>query len=194
MKKLVPLLTLSALLLTACNETDIPVPQPEEPPQSVAAAPTLTPEELGREEHTTLTYYLEGEETEVPATLAVGDGWSLYMPDEGWIRSEDGVGQLPGVLWTSELNADVRFRVVDLGTRTLADAQSWVTEQYPDYTFVEDKRGGLGGTNDRQQCANATLLEHGGKMFALLDTYPLEASEGFGVTLCVIGDSFQFHD
>lgn len=42
------------------------------------------PETPARSEQVDLTFFVEGEEEALPATLYVGDGYFLYIPDEDW--------------------------------------------------------------------------------------------------------------
>lgn len=187
-------LVLPALLLTACNQTAAPPQrQPETPPAQAepASAPAVTPESLGREACTTLTYNLEGEETAVPASIYIGDGWSLYVPDEGWVQSDDTVDEISVTSWTSDINDTVSLHILNLGGMNLEECQSWISNQFPDCTFIEEKQGCLGGMNDEQQCADARLISSDNGMYAILSRYPLEAAEGFAVTLSAIADSFQ---
>ena len=78
----------AALLLTGCGqkpETPVPPSDPSPTQQEPNEPPASTePETPARAEHVDLTFFVEGEEEALPATLYVGDGYSLYIPDEDW--------------------------------------------------------------------------------------------------------------
>ena len=81
MKKLWIVL-LSLFLLTGCGqkpETPIPPSDPS-PTQQEPNEPPVSPEPEtpARSEQVDLTFFVEGEEEALPATLYVGDGYSLY--------------------------------------------------------------------------------------------------------------------
>ena len=84
MKKLWIVL-LSLFLLTGCGqkpETPVPPSDPSPTQQEPNEPPANTePETPARAEQVDLTFFVEGEEEALPATLYVGDGYSLYIPD-----------------------------------------------------------------------------------------------------------------
>lgn len=91
MKKLWIVL-LSLFLLTGCGqkpETPVPPSDPS-PTQQEPNEPPVSPEPEtpARAEQVDLTFFVEGEEEALPATLYVGDGYSLYIPDEDWDSPE----------------------------------------------------------------------------------------------------------
>ena len=152
----------------------------------------LTAAELGREETTELAFTVEGETELIPVTLYIGQGYSIYIPSEGWRlekRVDDGI---PEESWESVLNDDVELTVLHLGERTLEQAQDWVRAEEDDYQLVEDKQGGLGGT-DTEELGMLEVRFHpsGNGMYAVLYKCPMEAIEGFGTRLSVMADTFQ---
>lgn len=194
-------LILSALLifaLSGCGQkAQTPPPAPETP---VAETQTETPNgdrnptaaELGREEKTNLAFTVEGETELVPVTLYIGQGYSIYIPDEGW-RLEKWVDDgIPEDVWESVINDDVELTVLHLGEKTLAEAQDWVKAEEDDYQLVEDKQGGLGGTDEKdREMLEVRFHTSGSTMYAVLYKYPMEAAEGFGTRLGVMADTFQ---
>lgn len=192
---------LSALLifaLSGCGQkAQTPPPAPETP---VAETQTETPNgdrnptaaELGREEKTNLAFTVEGETELVPVTLYIGQGYSIYIPDEGW-RLEKWVDDgIPEDVWESVINDDVELTVLHLGEKTLAEAQDWVKAEEDDYQLVEDKQGGLGGTDEKdREMLEVRFHTSGSTMYAVLYKYPVEAAEGFGTRLGVMADTFQ---
>ena len=189
------------LALTGCGQKPATPPPAAETPAAEAPAetPTLsagdrnpTAAELGREEKTELAFTVEGETELVPATLYIGQGYSIYIPDEGW-RLEKWVDDgIPEDTWESIVNDDVELTVLHLGEKTLEEAQTWVKAEEDDYQLVEDKQGGLGGTDagDREML-EVRFHPSGSSMYAVLYKYPMEAAEGFGIRLGQIANTFQ---
>ena len=94
--------------------------------------------------------------------------------------------------WTSTINPDISLTVRHLGYRNLVEAQEWEREQNTGFQVIEDKQGGIGGTDS----AGKSMLEvffYSGQstMYAVELRYPVEATEGFGTRLHVIQDTFQ---
>ena len=199
MRRLSLILTgLLLLALSGCGQkAQTPPPAPETP---VAETQTETPDgdrnptaaELGREEKTNLAFTVEGETELVPVTLYIGQGYSIYIPDEGW-RLEKWVDDgIPEDVWESVINADVELTVLHLGEKTLAEARGWVKAEEDDYQLVEDKQGGLGGTDEKdREMLEVRFHTSGSTMYAVLYKYPVEAAEGFGTRLGVMADTFQ---
>ena len=208
MKKLILILTL-LLALTGCGQKTSPV-VPDVPPTApeTAAPETAAPEttapavpaedrnptaaELGREEKKDLVFMVEGTEEAVPATLYIGQGYSIYIPDEGWRLEKDVDDGIPEDTWESTVNHDVELRVLHLGEKTLEQAQEWVTAEEDDYRLIEDKQGGLGGTDEEdREVMEVRFYPSGSQMYAVLYEYPMEAAEGFGARLSQITETFE---
>ena len=107
---------LSLFLLTGCGqkpETPVPPSDPS-PTQQEPNEPPVSPEPEtpARAEQVDLTFFVEGEEEALPATLYVGDGYSLYIPDEDWDGPEQSTENgVPTDTWVSAFNSDVALSV-----------------------------------------------------------------------------------
>ena len=199
MKQLILILAL-LLALSGCGQkAQTPTPAAETPaetPVETPAKPTgdrnPTAAELGREEKTELTFTVEGETELVPVTLYIGQGYSIYIPDEGWRLEKDTEDGIPEDTWESTVNHDVELRVLHLGEKTLEQAKAWVTAAEDDYRLIEDKQGGLGGTDaEDREVLEARFYSSGSQMYAVLYEYPMEAAEGFGARLGQIAETFD---
>ena len=155
MKKLWIVL-LSLFLLTGCGqkpETPVPPSDPSPTQQEPNEPPASTePETPARAEQVDLTFFVEGEEEALPATLYVGDGYSLYIPDEDWDGPEQSTENgVPTDTWVSAFNSDVALSVSRYGDMTVTEARD-AFAQSSGYEF-ENLMGGspgdpLTGTNE----------------------------------------------
>ena len=206
MKKLILLLGL-LLALSGCGQKTAAPATPTAPDVQTSAtsdvtettapvAPTEdrnpTAAELGREEKKDLVFMVEGTEETVPVTLYIGQGYSIYIPDEGWRLEKDVEDGIPEEKWESTVNHDVELRVLYLGEKTLEQAQEWVTAEEDDYRLIEDKQGNLGGTDEKdREVMEVRFHPSGSQMYAVLYEYPMEAAEGFGARLGQIAETFE---
>ena len=148
--------------------------------------------DLSRDETTDLRFMVEGMEELVPATLYIGQGYSIYVPNEGWRLEEDINQGIQIDTWESTVNDDVELCVLHLGERTLDQAQDWIITEEEDFIFTEDEQGNLVGT-DREDQKNIAVIFYSADnaMYAVQYTYPIEATEGFGTRLSVIASTFE---
>lgn len=167
------------------QEPDTPEERPEE--EEAPAAPD-------RELTATLEYYLEGEPTRTQAALFSGEGYSLYIPVEGWICTEMQLDGASAQLWCSEANDAVRLSVIWLAGQNTEQAKQWVRTAAPGYELVEDARGGMGGMDAADQMLDAMLYPIQSGVYVLAQQYPLEAAEGFGTRMSVFADTFELMD
>ena len=191
---------LLALSLTGCGrQTAAPTAQIAPAPQeesTAEAAPDRAPtaEELGRAERMDLAFSVEGETEMVSATLYTGQGYSIYIPDEGWRlekRVDDGI---PEESWESVLNDDVELTVSHYAGKTVTEARDlFLLDE--DYVF-EDLLGGelgdpLTGVDEDGDHLSFMLAEGAGTVYVISWEYPAEAAEGFGVRLEQIAGTFE---
>lgn len=91
--------------------------QSSSPPPASSAAPSSAvssqPAAPGRELHTELEIWVEGEPEKIPATLFQGEGYSLYLPDGEWVQTGSMCGEQPeeADLFAAAANSQVTLSV-----------------------------------------------------------------------------------
>ena len=191
---------LLALTLTGCGrQTAAPTTQTTPAPQEESSAETAadrnpTAAELGRKEQEDLVFMIEGLEETVTADLHIGQGYSIYIPDEGWRLETDTEDGVPKETWESILNDDVELTVSHYAGKTVTEARDlFLLDE--DYVF-EDLLGGelgdpLTGVDEDGDHLSFMLAEGAGTVYVISWEYPAEAAEGFGVRLEQIAGTFE---
>ena len=194
---------LLVLALSGCGQkTQTPPPAAETPAETPAGTTGETPAgdrnptaaELGREETTELAFTVEGETELIPVTLYIGQGYSIYIPSEGW-RLEKWVDDgIPEDTWESIVNDDVELTVSHYAGKTTMEARdAFVRDE--DYVF-EDLMGGelgdpLTGMDEDGDYLSFMVAQGADTVYVISWEYPAEAAEGFGARLGQIADTFQ---
>lgn len=169
-----------ALALSACGQTPPAAASPGAsagtPPAASSGAASSQAQgepaaEAGRDARTVLIMEVEGQTEEVPATLYEGEGYSIYIPDEGW---EKVTGKLPkgaADQWVSAYNPDVTLTVCPNEA-----AGNWVESQQKAIVY-----------NQKSEVGDVVF-----RAWTVYMAYPPEAAEGFGARLPVMAESFAF--
>lgn len=123
-----------------------------------------------------LTFMLEGEEEQVPASLVTGEGYSFYLPDDEWQQSDSD-------MWTALANEQVRFWIARQDGKTLDQME----QELSNSGFVE-----INGNIWRQEGemidgVELKALENG--IWGVYYRYPVDAEEGWGRRILVIADT-----
>lgn len=133
----------------------------------------------------------EGELQTVPVTLFAGDGYSIYIPDEGWRLSdpEDGTVSYDFTKygldkWASELNEQVLLWVNKYDGASVEEVREGLAEKgyQADGTEMAAGEAGL--------LYRVKLIESETGCYGVFYCCPEEAEEGFGRDLSAIADSF----
>ena len=144
-----------------------------------------------RPEQTDLNFVVEGLEESIPAYLFRDLEYSLYIPHDGWQYHRMLEHDMLAKCWISTINPDVSLTVRHLGYRNLVEAQEWEREQNTGFQLIEDKQGGIGGTDGTGRSMLKVFFYSGqNAMYAVELRYPMEATEGFGTLLQVMADTF----
>ena len=199
----VVLMGLLVLALSGCGQkTQTPPPAAETPAETPAGTTEEPPAgdrnptaaELGREETTELAFTVEGETELIPVTLYIGQGYSIYIPSEGW-RLEKWVDDgIPEDTWESIVNDDVELTVSHYAGKTTMEARdAFVRDE--DYVF-EDLMGGelgdpLTGMDEDGDYLSFMVAQGADTVYVISWEYPAEAAEGFGARLGQIANTFR---
>ena len=208
MKKLLLIGVLAlSLAFAGCGQEQVPedpadngqtVQEPDTPPADVSGEQDPTAADLGREETASLAVTMEGMTEEMPSTLCIRQGYSIYIPDEEWLLETDfnDDGAAWEDVWESAFNDDVKLGVRCYAGMTAEDAGALFVQDEDDYLF-EDLTGGEPGSpltgsdpEDNDMLAFLTA-ENDDAAYVVYWKYPLEAAEGFGLRLPVIAETFQ---
>lgn len=125
-----------------------------------------------------LTFLKEGEGEYKQATLAVGDGYSIYLPDGEWHQSDTD-------MWTATVNEQVRLWVTYYENKTIEMVGQELTDD--GYVTEED------GSRKKQEgdlLLHALLKQAESDVWGVFYCYPAEAGEGWVRELPVIADTF----
>ena len=207
MKRVILSGILLTLLLSGCGGTKTTAekaPAPEsQPPAAEQTAPagadrSPTAAELGREDRAVLEMTVEGETEEVPAALCIGQGYSLYIPEEGWRYEKDLDDGVAEDTWESILNGEVELEVrqYPASPDRTPDAVKAAFVKGRDYVFEDLMGGGLGDPlagvdEDGDFLSFMTAEGADGTVYVISWEYPAEAAEGFGARLAQIANTFQ---
>ena len=136
----------------------------------------------------------EGESQEIPANLFVGDGYSIYIPGEGWRLSdpEDGTASYDFTKygldkWTNELNDQVLLWINKYEGMSVEE----VKEGMEGMNFIAYRADGVEMvTRGTGVFYHVNLVKTETGCYGIFYCCPEEAEEGFGADLSVIADSF----
>lgn len=146
----------------------------------------------------TLTRYIDSEqkweEYPVPVQLYRADGYSTYIPKEGFEKSEGTYGGRPAVRWEYKDNWNVWFSVVPLDTTSFNEAIQWgLSAGGPGDTLIEDKSGGIcGQSTDGSLFWAITFHEKDFKgIYAVICHYPVAQTDNLAAYVKLMADEFQ---
>ena len=128
MKRVLAMLLLM-LTLSACGQGAGPAEE------QVDQMPTA--EELGMPETMDLEFVAGEQVQAIPATLYIGQGYSLYVPDTGWRKETEWEDRIPVDVWESTTEEDVEIAVYRYGSVPLEEAVTHFLEEQDDYVFQD---------------------------------------------------------
>ena len=171
-------------------------------------ASKVTPELLGRAASGDLTFWMDGAEIAVPADLFIGDGYSLYIPREGWVHEVMDYHGATADRWVwadqtlEEFGLNSRIDTTDReALRKAYDQQyptrltilfrpgmddqairDWVMEANPDWDMTQNARGALFADG-----ATVEFLRTETGVFVCIMETPAFGTEGLGILGAMYG-------
>lgn len=193
MQRLSVMILMTALLLTACGQQeDSAAPLQQNPVQEQNAV--VQQEE--RAERIELEMNVEGEIDRVPAALYGGQGYSIYIPEDGWQLEEDIEEQK--TTWESTINGDVELEVRCYPGLTAAEARDRFVSNKDDFVF-EQWQDSQAGENvegiDQQDNERLVFFAVEGKEESYIISWQhpnySEMIEGFGARMEQMAKTFM---
>lgn len=143
----------------------------------------------------------EGETEEIPATLFVGEGYSIYLTDDGWqphgLADSRWQPHFPDA-WISMVDMDGKV-VLDGKVMLDGQVQLWIAH-FEDKTVNQIQKE---LADDGYRVENSDMIkqedeliykiklnEFENDIWGIFYSYPIEAEEGWGAVLPVIADTF----
>lgn len=143
-------------------------------------------------EESVIVCYKEGEAEIIPVTIYGGNGYSIYIPDEGWnvseLQDEAEEKEITGYnldAWTSDVNENVGLEVVRNDGVFAAEikseltAEGWVETENPELIKQEG-----------ETIYHVRLVDDKEGCYSIYYYCPVEAEEGFGQEMSAIADTF----
>lgn len=130
-----------------------------------------------RKSTTTLSFLKEGQKEKKQATLAVGNGYSIYLPDKEWKQTDSN-------LWTCVANEQVRLWITHYDDKSI----NTIKQQLADDGYVKGKARNKKQEGDLLYYAELKKWEN--DIWGVFYCFPIEAKEGWGKELPVIADTF----
>ena len=187
-------MALSALVLAGCAG------EPDPHPAGSGKAPdaSVSVQASQRPSAADLEVTVEGEMETVPATLYAQEGYSMYIPNEGWVLRGDTEDGILREIWESTANDEVELMVCHYEDMSSMVARDRFVRDCG-YVFADGLGGELGaplyGTDDDGDVLEFMVAEGlNGTTAVIAWEYPAEAAEGFGVRLAAMANTFELED
>lgn len=124
-----------------------------------------------------LIFSKEGEQEQKLAKLAIGDGYSLYLPENEWQASGPDS-------WTSTVNEQVRLEITHYMDESVDSVeQELEADDYVTVNYHKQKQEG-------DMIHHVELKASENDVWGIFYSYPVDAEEGWGRELPVIADTF----
>jgi len=120
---------LLVLMLSACGQGAGPTEE--------QAHQLPTAEELGMPETMDLEFVAGEQVQATPATLRIGQGYSIYVPDAGWRKETEREDRIPVDVWESTTDEHVKIAIFQYGSVPLEEAITDFLEEQDDYVFQD---------------------------------------------------------
>lgn len=143
-------------------------------------------------EKAVITCNKEGETEIIPVTIYVGSGFSIYIPDEGWIPSDlqneagtEAIAAYSLDAWTSAVNEHVRLWIAKSDEASASEVKSGlIAEGWEETGELELAK------QEGETVYHVRLVDDGEACYSIYTCCPMEAEEGFGKEMSAIADTF----
>ena len=174
-----------ALSLTACAR------ELQQPPAQIS--PSSSPAQSRPIDRETSAELDVGGET-VPASLYVGEGYSIYIPSDGWTLELDSDDGILHQTWEADREDDACLSVYHYKDMSFAVARDRFLRD-SGYTFSPGPTGEpgdplTGSDEDGDLCALAVAEGSHGTTYVIAREYPKGTEETWGVVLEALADTF----
>lgn len=142
-----------------------------------------------RDPETQLEFSLEGYVEQQEATLYVGNGYSIYIPNDDWLATHGDNGEAS---WRSRYNSAVTITVIPNAGVTIDQAKESLFAGFPEVT--QDGEYFVAYDEAQQAYRAARLMETPNGILAAVWNYNLESAEGFGARLRVLAGTLMIED
>lgn len=151
----------------------------------LSACAATRAEEDARPETGELSLSLEGAEERLPVNLWQGEGFSVYLPAEGWDRDEENI-------WRPEEQTEVGFFVKTY--EETDDQELWqrLALDFASYGFLPPENDvcvGYDAVNAMTMWVKLTAED--GVCYAVCAQYPTESSGDYGACLQQLAETFE---
>lgn len=195
----IAVLTMSLGMLVGCSVGESPadvqqsLEEEAAKPESTGQNEGIPEEETGEAlEKAVITCNKEGETEVMPVTLYVGEGFSIYIPDEGWnlsdLQNEAGTEAIAAYsldAWTSAVNEHVRLWVAKSDEASASEVKSGlIAEGWEETGELELVK------QEGETVYHVRLVDDGEACYSIYACCPVEAEEGFGKEMSAIADTF----
>lgn len=194
----IALLTMSLGMLVGCSVEESPADSGKDAKNPIPIEGQATDGQQDLEEtekaleKAVITCNKEGETETIPVTLYVGSGFSIYIPDEGWIlydlQNEAGTEAIAAYSldeWTSAVNEHVRLWVAKSDEASASEVKSGlIAEGWEETGELELVK------QEGETVYHVRLVDDGEACYSIYSCCPVEAEEGFGKEMSAIADTF----
>ena len=122
----IPVWLLVVLSLSACASVE-----------TVSAQDAVAAESAARPKTTEVEFVAGGQVKSVPASLYLGDGYSIYIPEAGWELEQEREDGIPEDIWESVTDDEVQISVSHYKGIPAAEAVTVFLEEHDDFVFRE---------------------------------------------------------
>ena len=121
-----PVWLMAVLNLSACGAAE-----------AVSAQDAVAAESAARSKTMELEFVAGGQVKSAPASLYLGDGYSIYIPDTGWMSEREREDGIPEDIWESVTDDEVQISVSHYKGIPAAEAVTVFLEEHDDFVFQE---------------------------------------------------------